>query len=171
MKYGIIKSEELFSYLENNTDKILSLDESALRHIIKISCEIKASVVAADEREAGLRAILNFGHTFGHAVEALTHYKQYRHGEAVAIGMLFAAKLSYKMGMSSNDMVERLSSLLKNIGLPVEDKAYSPKEYIKSMMLDKKVVAGELRFVLPEGMGRVTIKNVYTKDCEALITT
>ena len=171
VKYGIIRSEELFSYLENNIDKILSLDESAIRHIIKISCEIKASVVAADEREAGLRAILNFGHTFGHAVEALTHYKQYRHGEAVAIGMLFATKLSHKMGLSSDDMVERLSSLLKNIGLPLGDKAYPAAEYIKSMMLDKKVVAGKLRFVLPEGMGRVTIENVSTKDCEALITT
>jgi len=171
VKYGIIKSEELFSYIENNADKILSLDESALRHIIKTSCEIKASIVAADERETGLRAILNFGHTFGHAVEALTNYRQYRHGEAVAIGMLFAAKLAHKMGISSHDIVERLSALLKKIGLPLEDKAYPAAEYIKSMMMDKKVVAGELRFVLPERMGGVTIENVCTKDCEALITT
>lgn len=171
VKYGIIRSEELFSYIENNADKILSLDETALRHIIKVSCEIKASVVAADERETGLRAILNFGHTFGHAVEALTHYKQYRHGEAVAIGMLFAAKLSYKMGLSNDETVERLSSLLEKIGLPLEHKACSAAECIASMMHDKKVVAGELRFVLPESMGRVTIENVYTKDCEALITT
>lgn len=171
VKYGIIKSEELFSYLENNADKILSLDETALRHIIKVSCEIKASVVAADERETGLRAILNFGHTFGHAVEALTNYRQYRHGEAVAIGMLFAAKLSHKMGISGKDMVERLYSLLEKIGLPVEDRAYPAAEYIKSMMLDKKVVAGDLRFVLPECMGSVRIENVHTKDCEALITT
>ncbi|MDT8317284.1 MAG: 3-dehydroquinate synthase [bacterium] len=171
VKYGIIKSEELFSYLENNTDKVLSLDEVAIKHIIKVSCKIKASVVATDEREGGLRAILNFGHTFGHAVEALTNYRQYRHGEAVAIGMLFAARLSHKIGVSSDNTMERLSSLLKKIGLPLEDKAYSAAEYIKSMMHDKKVVAGELRFVLPESMGSVTIENVQTKDCEALITT
>lgn len=171
VKYGIIKSEELFSYLENNIDKILSLDESRLRHVIKTSCEIKASIVADDEREAGLRAILNFGHTFGHAVEALTHYKQYRHGEAVAIGMLFAAKLSHRVGVSRVNIVDRLFSLLEGIGLPLEDKAYPAAEYIKSMMLDKKVINGELRFVLPECMGRVTIENVHTKDCEALITT
>lgn len=171
VKYGIIKSEELFSYLENNIDKILSLHESALRHIIKTSCEIKASVVEADERETGVRAILNFGHTFGHAIEALTHYKEYRHGEAVAIGMLFATKLSHKMGISRDDIVERLSSLLENIGLPLENKAYTATECIKSMLIDKKVVDGELRFVLPESMGRVSIKDVYTKDCEALITT
>ena len=171
VKYGIIGSEELFSFLEKNFNKILSLDENALRHIIKVSCEIKSSVVAADERETGLRAILNFGHTFGHAVEALTHYKQYRHGEAVAIGMLFASELSHKMGISSEGMVARLSSLLENIGLPVKNKAFTAAEYIKSMMLDKKVVAGDLRFVLPECMGSVRIENVDIKDCEALITT
>ena len=171
VKYGIIRSEDLFTYLENNIANILSLNEDAMRHIIKMSCEIKAAVVVSDEREAGLRAILNFGHTFGHAVEALTEYKQYRHGEAVAVGMLFAARLSYKLGLSDHKILDRLTSVLKEIGLPLEHKADSAEEYIASMMHDKKVVAGELRFVLPESMGRVTIKNVDTKDCEALITT
>lgn len=160
IKYGVIKDTGLFEYLEKNMESLLSYDEKALTHIIKRSCEIKAEVVEADERESGLRAILNFGHTFGHAVEALTKYKKFKHGEAVAIGMIWAANLSNRLGLCSLDVVERIDGLIKKTGLPGDAPAYSAEEYIRAMKLDKKVIGGDLRFVLTEAIGKVDIKTL-----------
>jgi 3-dehydroquinate synthase len=160
IKYGVIKDEELFEYLAAHAESILKLDEECLQHIIQRSCRIKADVVSADEREAGQRAILNFGHTYGHAVEAVTNYKEYKHGEAVAIGMVFAARLAERIGLCHSDVSSRISSLLKRFGLPVESAGLAKDELMGAMKLDKKVVSGDLRFVLPKRFGEVEIMNV-----------
>lgn len=167
IKYGVIKDAKLFKYLEDNIDVLTQ--NLALLHIIKRSCAIKASVVEADEREAGLRAILNFGHTFGHAVEAVTKYKEYKHGEAVAIGMVYAAELSHGLGLCGKDEVDRISDLIKNAGLPVEAPDFPRKSFLKAMEIDKKMVGGELRFVLIEKIGKVRIEKVGLTDLAALL--
>jgi len=169
VKYGIIKNKDLFKYLEDNAKKILELDEDALTHIIKESCCIKADVVASDEKEEGLRAILNFGHTFGHAVESVTNYKEYRHGEAVSIGMLFALNLSSKMGLCAEECIDRLENLLNKIGLPTYIKGFSKSSIMSAMKVDKKVVGGNIRFILARDIGSVFLENVLEEDCEALI--
>lgn len=169
IKYGVIKDAKLFKYLENNIDILtqdlkLKTQNAALLHIVKRSCAIKASVVEADEREGGLRAILNFGHTFGHAVEAVTKYKEYKHGEAVAIGMVFAANLSRKEGLCGKNVVERITDLIKNAGLPTEPPDFPRNSYLKAMEIDKKVIGGELRFVLVEKIGRVRMEKVRLEE-------
>lgn len=169
VKYGVISSEQFFSYLEKNTEKLLALDMDVLKVIVKESCKIKAQVVESDEREEGYRAILNFGHTFGHAVEAVTEYKKYRHGETVAIGMLFAARLSHKMGKCSKEIVFRISALLKRLDLPQKVDNGSDRKYLEAMMLDKKVISGKIRFVFPLMIGQVAIEEVEIKDCEAAL--
>ncbi|MBE9536817.1 MAG: 3-dehydroquinate synthase [Proteobacteria bacterium] len=160
IKYGVIKDEELFEFLKAHADGILEGDEKGLQHIIERSCRIKASVVSADEREAGQRAILNFGHTFGHAVEAVTKYKEYKHGEAVAIGMIYAAKLAERVGLCNSDVSLRIGSLLERYGLPLEASGLAKAELMSAMKLDKKVVLGDLRFILPKKIGEVEIKNI-----------
>lgn len=165
IKYGVIKDPKLFKYLEDNIDLLTrttnhELRTMALLHIVKRSCSIKASVVEADEREAGLRAILNFGHTFGHAVEAVTKYKEYKHGEAVAIGMIYAARLSHETGLCNKNVVERVSNVIKKAGLPTEAPDFPGKNFMKAMEIDKKVIGGELRFVLVEKIGSVRISKV-----------
>ncbi|MBM2839132.1 MAG: 3-dehydroquinate synthase [Deltaproteobacteria bacterium] len=165
IKYGVIRDPELFKYLEDNIDILtqnskFKSQNSALLHIVKRSCAIKASVVEADEREAGNRAILNFGHTFGHAVEAVTKYKEYKHGEAVAIGMVYASELSHRAGVCNKSVVERVRNVIKKAGLPTEGPDFPRKRFLKAMEIDKKVVGGELRFVLVEGIGKVRIEKV-----------
>lgn len=165
IKYGVISDAKLFKYLETNMDLFTRTTNhesrtTALLHIIKRSCAIKASVVEADEREGGIRAILNFGHTFGHAVEALTKYKDYKHGEAVAIGMVYAAELSYKAGLCKKDVIQRLRTIISRAGLPIAPPAFSRTSYFKAMELDKKVLGGEMRFVLVENIGKVRIEKV-----------
>ena len=161
IKYGVIWDNELFGFLEGNREKILGLDVDALGFIIKRSCRIKADVVAKDEKEGGLRAILNYGHTIGHAIETATGYKKFLHGEAIAIGMYAEAKLSLLTGLADNDMVDRIRYLIDSYGLPV---AMPPdidtEKIIFSMRLDKKAVAGKLKFILPEKIGAVRIENV-----------
>ena len=169
IKYGVIRDPKLFKYLEDNIDILtqnlkLKTQNAALLHIVKRSCAIKASVVEADEREGGLRAILNFGHTFGHAVEAVTKYKEYKHGEAVAIGMVFAANLSRKEGLCGNKVVDRIYSLITNAGLPTEPPDFPRNSYLKAMEVDKKVIGGELRFALVEKIGRVRIEKVRLEE-------
>jgi 3-dehydroquinate synthase len=159
IKYGVIRDEELFMFLERNRDSILNLNEDALAHIIKRSCEIKADVVSKDERESGLRAILNYGHTVGHAIETATGYTQFLHGEAVAIGMYCEARLSQILGIIDSGHVKRIEALIKAYGLPCT----MPPDIlidalISSMKLDKKAIAGELKFVLPEKIGKVIIQ-------------
>ncbi|MEW6586387.1 MAG: 3-dehydroquinate synthase [Nitrospirota bacterium] len=159
IKYGVIYDETLFSFLENERERILNLDRDAMIHIIKRSCEIKAEVVSKDERESGLRAILNYGHTIGHAVETVTRYKKFLHGEAVAVGMYLEARLSETLGLIDKDHVIRIKALIESYGLATEKPAdIKVHSIVLSMQLDKKAVAGELAFILPERIGIVRIE-------------
>jgi len=159
IKYGVIYDGALFAFLESNREKVLGLDNEAIMHIIKRSCEIKAAIVSKDEREAGLRAILNYGHTIGHAVETVTGYTRYLHGEGVAIGMYLEARLSQMLDLADKDQVLRIKSLLDSYGLPSELPDDIDKDsLLLSMQLDKKTVAGKLKFVLPEKIGKVRIE-------------
>lgn len=171
IKYGVIGDAELFDFLEVNRDKILNLNSDALAHIIKRSCEIKAEVVSRDERESGLRAILNYGHTIGHAIETVTVYKRYLHGEAVAIGMCVEARLSDMLKFIDNKKVSRIKALVDAYGLPSEmPKDLDIDHILSSMQLDKKAVAGELKFILPERIGMVRIhKGVNEKVIRGLL--
>src|SRR3989338_4738813 len=159
IKYGIIKDKGFFEYLEGNIKRLINLDEDILIYSIKRACEIKAYVVAKDERESGLRAILNFGHTIGHAVESLTDYKRYRHGEAVAIGMVYAVKMSLESGLCSNKDYERVVNLIKSAGLPTAISGLDAGAIIDSLYLDKKVRGGEIRFILMNKVGSVEIRS------------
>jgi 3-dehydroquinate synthase len=157
IKYGIIWDTDFFNFLEHNQDRIKSMETRALEHIVKASCYIKARVVEQDETEQGLRAILNLGHTFGHAFEALTHYREYVHGEAVAIGMVSAARVAAKMGLLKTAETERIEALIKAFGLPVNFTGLSVEDIIESMYHDKKVLAGKIRFIIPDAIGRAKI--------------
>jgi 3-dehydroquinate synthase len=159
IKYGVIYDEDLFHTLEAKKDKILKLDRNVLVHIIKRSCEIKADVVSKDERESGLRSILNFGHTIGHAIETATDYKKYLHGEAVALGMCLEARLSQKLEFIDNKAVVRIKKLVDSFGLPSAlPTDIDMDRILSSMQLDKKAVAGALKFILPERIGSVRIQ-------------
>lgn len=158
IKYGVIWDNELFDFLEKNSEKILNLDRDTITYIVKRSCEIKAEVVSKDERESGLRSILNYGHTIGHAVETVTGYTQYLHGEAVAIGMCLEARLSMMLHFLDMKQVDRIKALIESYGMPSEIPAdIDINNMLTSMQLDKKAVAGELKFILPERIGTVRI--------------
>jgi len=152
IKYGPIADMAFLEWLERNMDRLLSRDTTALAHAIQRSCEIKAWVVGQDERESGLRAILNFGHTFGHAIEAGLGYGQWLHGEAVGCGMLMAAHLSASLGLIDTALVQRLRVLIERAGLPVRgpqlDAQDNAGRYLELMRLDKKSEAGDIKFVL-----------------------
>jgi shikimate kinase/3-dehydroquinate synthase len=171
IKYGVIRDEEFFSYLEDNMDKILTQEPAALSHAIRRSCAIKAEVVQKDEREGGLRKILNYGHTFGHALETATKYRTYLHGEAVSIGVVFAAQLSVRLGLSDAAVARRQIELLKRAGLPVALPKIKTADILKSMTLDKKVSDGRIHFVLAEQIGRVVVRPVETKQIAGLLKT
>lgn len=159
IKYGVIWDSKLFKFLEENKEKILSLNKKALGYLIKRSCEIKAAVVSKDERESGLRAILNYGHTIGHAIETATGYKKYLHGEALAIGMHTEARLAEKLGIVNEKSVMKIKSLIDSYCLPSEmPSKIDVNPLLASMHLDKKAVAGELNFILPEWIGKVRIQ-------------
>jgi len=154
IKYGVIWDAGMFDYLSDNLDLILALDDVSLERMVRRSCEIKAEVVARDERESGLRSILNYGHTIGHAVEAVTEYKRYLHGEAIAIGMALEAELAAEIGIMSAADAAHVKNLIGAYGLPTE----IPDEIdrgamVEAMALDKKALAGKLRFTLPEKIG------------------
>jgi 3-dehydroquinate synthase len=156
IKYGVIWDEEFFAYLEANRERILKLDAATLTHVIGRSCEIKAEVVSKDERESGLRAILNYGHTIGHAIETVSGYTKYLHGEAVAIGMHLEAKLALRLGLIDQKAVSRIKSLIDSFGLPPDmPGGIGINALIETMQIDKKTVAGKLHFVLPEKVGSV----------------
>lgn len=157
IKYGVIYDAVLFAQLERNLPKLLQREAATLRNVIARCCEIKADVVGQDETESGLRAILNFGHTIGHAIENSSGYGKFLHGEAIAIGQVAAARLSQKiLGLPSGD-VGRIEKLFVQAGLPVKLKlnAVQRKKLFAAMMLDKKVSGGEIKFVLAEKIGRV----------------
>lgn len=159
IKYGVIWDEELFEFLEKHRESILTLDLLPLTHIIRRSCEIKAEVVSRDEREAGLRAILNYGHTIGHAIETETVYSRFLHGEAIAIGMNLEAWLSETMGFLGRKDALKIKAVIDSYGLPSELPAdLNADKLISHMKLDKKVEAGEMKFILPEKIGKVKIQ-------------
>lgn len=156
IKYGVIADADLFAFLERERDRILAGDPDALTEIVLRSCQIKAEVVRQDEREDGLRAVLNYGHTIGHAVEAVAGYSGLRHGECVAIGMTAAAMLAARLGLFSDAEAKRQRALLQSYGLPVTlPPDQSVEAILAAMRWDKKARDGELRFVLPERIGAV----------------
>jgi 3-dehydroquinate synthase len=157
VKYGVIADEKLFVFLENNTKKILSLDNKCLEYIVETSCAIKARIVEKDERESNHRMILNFGHTFGHSIETLTNYTEYLHGEAISIGMVQAAQLSVESGLCNKDIPKRITKVLKEFGLPIQAHDLKSKDIIESLRHDKKNSHNKLRFVLPKAIGSVEI--------------
>jgi 3-dehydroquinate synthase len=160
VKYGIVLDESFFTFLTENVGKLLGRDKCCLQKAIKRSCEIKASIVNKDEKEAGVRAVLNYGHTIGHAVETLTCYTKYTHGEAVAIGMAQAAKYSEAMGFSDHTETERILALLKSLRLPVALPAFASSAYIEVILHDKKVRDGGINFIFNKGLGDFQISRV-----------
>ena len=162
IKYGPIADMAFFDWIEAHVDALRACDPAALAHAVERSCQIKAEVVGQDEREAGLRAILNFGHTFGHAIEAGLGYGAWLHGEGVASGMVMAAELSRELGLVDAAFVQRLSALIARAGLPtrgaVLDAADNAGRYLQLMRVDKKAEAGEIRFVVIDGPGRAVVR-------------
>ncbi|WP_019505793.1 3-dehydroquinate synthase [Pleurocapsa sp. PCC 7319] len=167
IKYGVIWDQDLFTKLEAS-DRLDSLDyvsEELLETIITRSCQAKADVVSQDEKEAGLRAILNYGHTIGHAVESLTHYKQFVHGEAVAIGMVAAGKIAVEMGLWTKEQAQRQDALIVKTGLPTEiPSELTIEDILETIKSDKKVKAGKVRFILPNSIGEVMITDQVTPE-------
>jgi 3-dehydroquinate synthase len=158
IKYGPIADEAFLGWIEDHLDDLLAREPAALTHAIRRSCEIKAEVVGADEKEGGLRAILNFGHTFGHAIESGLGYGQWLHGEAVGCGMRMATDLSVRLGLLPPSALERMHRLLVRAGLPVRAPDLGVERYLQWMGRDKKAEAGEIRFVLLESMGRAVVR-------------
>ena len=159
IKMGVIRDEPLFAMVEENLHAILHLDAGVLIKMIARACANKADIVATDEKERGLRMVLNYGHTFGHALEALTHYNTYRHGEAVSIGMNCAARLAANLGMFSETDFERQCTLLKRANLPLTFPTdVAPETLCDAMYLDKKTLGGKLRLILPTRIGEVVIR-------------
>ena len=157
IKHGLIRDRAFFAWLEQNMEKLLACDQDALAHAVRRCCEIKAAVVAADERETGVRALLNFGHTFGHAIESGMGYGKWLHGEAVAAGMVMAADLSRRMGRIAQADVERIIALLQRARLPTAPPDIAPARLLELMGVDKKAEGGKLRFVLLDGIGAASI--------------
>ena len=158
IKHGFILDLQFVTWLEANVDKLLVRDRAALEHAVRRSCELKAQVVAADERESGLRAILNFGHTFGHAIEAGVGYGQWLHGEAVAAGMVMAADLSARAGSLRREDADRVKALVARAGLPVKGPNLAVERYLELMQVDKKAAGGKVRFILLDGLGRALLR-------------
>jgi 3-dehydroquinate synthase len=158
IKYGPIADMDFLGWIEANIDSLMKRDTAMLAHAVRRSCEIKAWVVGQDEREAGLRAILNFGHTFGHAIEAGLGYGEWLHGEAVGCGMVMAMHLSHRLGLVDVAFVERLESLVRRARLPVRAPALGADRYLELMQVDKKTEAGELKFVVIEQPGKAGVR-------------
>ncbi len=157
IKHGAIRDPALFTWLEANIERLIARDAEALAHAVKRSVEIKAEVVALDERETGPRALLNFGHTFGHAIETGLGYGTWLHGEAVAAGMVMASDLSARLGMLDASSVERLRRLIERAGLPVAGPPLTPDRYQELMSVDKKAQDRRLHFILLERLGSAVI--------------
>jgi 3-dehydroquinate synthase len=167
IKYGIIWDAELFAKLEEakRLDQLRYVSEELLEIILSCSCQAKADVVSKDEKETGLRAILNYGHTIGHAVESLTGYKLVNHGEAVAIGMVAAGQIAVQLQMWKPEDAQRQDALIQKAGLPTQLPSKLDIEAIlDSLQTDKKVEAGKVRFVLPTQIGAVTVTDQVPAD-------
>jgi 3-dehydroquinate synthase len=159
IKHGLVCDAGFVAWLEQNVEKLLACDPQALAHAVRRCCEIKAAVVAEDEREAGVRALLNFGHTFGHAIESGLGYGKWLHGEAVAAGMVMAADLSRRMGFIEQADVDRVIALLRRANLPVAQPGIAPGRMLESMAVDKKNEAGKLRFILLDCIGAASVRD------------
>jgi len=160
IKMGVIRDEPLFEMVAENLEAILNIEAATLIEMISRACVNKAEIVAKDEKESGLRMVLNYGHTFGHALEALTHYNSYQHGEAVSIGMNCAAQLAVQLGMFSETDFQRQQTLLKRANLPVDfPPDITPEALCEAMYLDKKTLGGKLRLILPTRIGEVVIRD------------
>ena len=159
IKYGILADQQFFQWLEENADKLQVLDERALTYVIETCCQIKADIVSEDEKESGKRALLNLGHTFGHAIEAEQGYGKWLHGEAVAAGMVLASKLSNQLELMTPSETRRVESLLSQFDLPVcGPSSMSYEDYLKHMKRDKKNIGGKLRFVVPTQIGITEVR-------------
>lgn len=161
IKYGLICDAPFFDWLETHMDELLAAEPTALAHVIQRSCQIKAQIVGRDEREQGDRALLNLGHTFGHAVESATHYTQWLHGEAVGAGLLMAAAMSHECGLLEAGEVDRLRQLLERAGLPVRVGGVAPDVALEHMRIDKKVQGGRMRLVLLRAIGESFVTADY----------
>jgi len=161
VKYGIIRDKALFFYLLNNYRKLLARNAQALRKVINACCLIKGKIVKQDEEEKGIRSILNFGHTIGHALETLTGYRQYTHGEAVAIGMVAASLISLRMGLCKKNTYDSIRDLIVKIGLPstLPDR-FMPEDYIQAIKIDKKMRGEKIRYIAVEKIGKVRVIEV-----------
>ncbi len=170
IKYGLIIDNDFFCWLENNMGALLRREETALLHAIEVSCRLKAQVVSADEREGGVRAILNCGHTFGHAIETHQGYGEWLHGEAVAVGMVMAAQMSGLMGWLSAADIDRIQSLINAAGLPVvRPENISAQQFLDLMAVDKKAQQGLIRLVLLEAIGTAVVSADYDQSKLAAI--
>ncbi len=171
IKYALLCDAEFLTWLEINMPKLLAQEPEALMYAVERCCQHKARIVAADEHEQGARALLNLGHTFGHAIETHMGYGQWLHGEAVAVGMLQAADLSYRLGWLSLADVARVRAILQQANLPVDPPAMSADEFKSLMLQDKKVLAGQLRLILLKRLGEaVIVKGVDDTDLTATLT-
>ena len=161
IKYGLIRDNKFFEWLESHIQYLMKMNPKYLIEAVQRSCENKAAVVEADEFESGIRAILNLGHTFGHAIEVAQGYGNWLHGEAVGAGMVMAAKLSQSMGWLADKDVGRIVALIKKAGLPTEPPKISVKKYMELMMLDKKTKDGQINLVLQKSIGDAVLTNQY----------
>jgi 3-dehydroquinate synthase len=161
IKYGLICDADFFAWLEAHIDALLAGDAAALAHVVRRSCEIKAGIVGRDEREQGDRALLNLGHTFGHAVESATSYKEWLHGEAIGAGLVMAACMSRESGYLTSDELDRVTRLVARTGLPTHVSNVKPEAALELMRIDKKVKAGRIRLVLLRGIGGAFVSADY----------
>jgi len=165
VKHGIIKEKPFFDFLQDKMSRILDIRKDEILRIVKTSCKIKRDVVEEDEKEKGIRAILNYGHTIGHAIESLTNFSEFKHGEAVAIGMMSASFIAKEMEILSEIALQKIWALIKKIGLPYKiSNNISPEDIILQLNKDKKVKDGKVRFVLPTAIGKVTIRDDVPKE-------
>ncbi len=165
IKYGLIQDARFFEWLEVNMDRLLAREPAALAYVIERSCQDKAATVVADERESGIRVLLNLGHTFGHAIETGMGYGSWLHGEAVATGMLMAADLSMRLGWLSQQEVARIDTLIDKAGLPTRAPAtLDPARFLELMAVDKKAQAGRIRLVLLKAIGEAVLSDNYPAD-------
>jgi 3-dehydroquinate synthase len=167
VKYGLIRDRPFFEWLEGNMPRLVRREAAALAYAIERSCINKAQVVATDERESGPRALLNFGHTFGHAIEAGTGYGTWLHGEAVGAGMLLATQLAQRLGLVAAEDVKRVRALLKSAGLPLDPPGFGLKRYLELMGHDKKVTDGRIRYVLLKRIGEAFVTDQIPREALA----
>ena len=165
IKYGLINDISFFDWLEQNMDPVMNQDPDAVAYVVEQSCKNKAKIVELDEREGGIRALLNLGHTFGHAVETATGYGPWLHGEAVSLGMMMAMYMSMQLGWVTSDETDRVARMLIHAGLPVEpSNDFSATQLRSLMQLDKKVAAGKIRLILLRGIGDAFVCDEYSDE-------